>query len=261
VEEPVPHPTGRERLIVALDVPSVQRAATVVDRLSNISFFKIGWELFLAGVMKGELRALLDQLSGRRIFLDLKVPGDIDNTVGAIVGLCVEAGNIEFLTLSESTRARTIRAAADARKGGSSPRLLTVPLLSSLDASDLRQELGPDVSAEDYIVRRATASIQAGCDGVIASGRAIQACRERLPEGALIVSPGIRPSGGSINDHKRSSTPAQAIAAGSDYLVVGRPILQAPDPQEAAREIIDEMDAAFRDRAALFHVEHLVDSD
>jgi orotidine-5'-phosphate decarboxylase len=237
---------GHDRLIVALDVPSAHEAMTVVNRLTNVSFFKVGWELFMAGVLKGDLRQLFELLASKKVFVDLKVPGDIDHTVTAVVDLCIELKNVKFLTLSESMPIKAIAAAGAARaaKQSENPKFLTVPFLSSLDESDLRATTGAAVTLEQYILGRATAALQAGCDGVIASGEAIRLCRQHLPAHALIVSPGIRPTGSPTNDHKRFTTPGQAIHLGADYLVVGRPITQAPDPLGAAQRIIDEIDEA-----------------
>ncbi|MGE0703829.1 MAG: orotidine-5'-phosphate decarboxylase [Vicinamibacterales bacterium] len=242
---------GKDRLIVALDVPSPAEAAAVVDNLPDVSFYKIGWELFMAGVMKGELKPLLDRLKSKRLFIDLKIPGDIDNTVGSVVRLCVEIGNVELLTVSESMAPKTIGAAAAARQGSQNPKLLMVPLLSSLDAADLRGMAGPEVSVEQHILRKATNAMRSGCDGVIASGDAIRLCRENLPEGTLIVSPGIRRAGSSTDDHKRLTTPGDAIRAGSDYLVVGRPIVKSENPAEGARRIIEEIDLALQEAGRL----------
>jgi orotidine-5'-phosphate decarboxylase len=180
------------------------------------------------------------------VFVDLKVPGDIDNTVGAVVGLCSDLGNVRFLTLSESMPAKAITAAAAvrARKGRKDPRFLTVPFLSSLDQSDLPRFADGAQTLEQHIVRKAQGALAAGCDGVIASGEAIVVCRRSLPPGTLIVSPGIRPTGTSTDDHKRHTTPGEAIRLGADYLVVGRPILQASHPHAAAARVIDEITVA-----------------
>jgi len=138
-----------------------------------------------------------------------------------------------------------IRAASAARAARNSahPKFLTVPVLSSLDASDLPAGAGGENGVEAVIVKRARAALDAGCDGIIASGDAIQVCRRAFPS-TLIVSPGIRPAGASTDDHKRHTTPAEAIRLGADYLVIGRPILKAPDPRAAAQRIIEEIDRA-----------------
>jgi orotidine-5'-phosphate decarboxylase len=179
------------------------------------------------------------------VFVDLKVPGDIANTVAAVIDVCVD-NNVTFLTLSESMPLPAIAAAKAARTARHSdiPKLLIVPFLSSLDASDLPAASGGERDLETYILGKAHAAIDAGCDGVIASGQAIQVCRRAFARPTLIVSPGIRPAGASTDDHKRHTTPAEAIRLGADYLVVGRPILKDPDPREAARRVIAEIDGA-----------------
>jgi orotidine-5'-phosphate decarboxylase len=178
------------------------------------------------------------------VYVDLKLPGDISNTIAAVIDACVNM-NVELLTLSESMPLPAIRAARAARaaRNSSHPKFLTVPVLSSLDASDLPAGAGGENGVEAVIVKRAQAALDAGCDGIIASGDAIQVCRRAFPS-TLIVSPGIRPSGASTDDHKRHTTPAEAIRLGADYLVIGRPILKAPDPRAAAQRIIEEIDRA-----------------
>jgi orotidine-5'-phosphate decarboxylase len=231
---------GAERLIVALDVPTVDEALRAVKDLDNVSFFKVGLQLFMAG----GLPTLLQSLREKRVFVDLKVPGDISNTIAAVIDLCV-AHDVTFLTLSESMPPAAIRAAAAARRArGSSLKLLTVPFLSSLDADDLLETTGTAESLETHVLKRAKQAIDAGCDGVIASGAAIQWCRTAFPRPTLIVSPGIRPAGAATDDHKRHTTPRDAIRLGADYLVVGRPILRASDPRAAADRVIREIDAA-----------------
>lgn len=236
--------TGRDRLIVALDVPTMDEALRAVERLDNVSFFKVGLQLF----MTGGLLDLLRSLRHKHVFVDLKVPGDIANTIAAVVDACVSM-NVMFLTLSESMPAPAIAAATAARaaKGSPNPKFLTVPYLSSLDADDLTVEAGG--SLEAYILRRARAALAAGCDGVIVSGAAIGLCRQALPADAIIVSPGIRPAGASTDDHKRSTTPGDAIALGADYLVVGRPILKHSSPRDEAERIIDDIDRALGRRS------------
>jgi orotidine-5'-phosphate decarboxylase len=218
----------------------------LVDRLDNVSFFKVGWQLFMTGVMGGDLRTLMQRLAHKSVFVDLKIPGDIDTTIGAVVDLCVDFRNVKFLTISESMPARSIAAAKAARsaKHSEDPKFLIVPLLSSLDQSDLRSIAGDTLTVEQFIVARATAALKAGCDGVIASGQAIGLCREQLPADTLIVSPGIRPAGSATDDHKRHTTPAEAIRMGADYLVVGRPIVKDADPNQAAGRVMSEIDEA-----------------
>lgn len=232
---------GADRLIVALDVPSVGEALSAVERLDNVSFFKVGLQLFLTG----GLPDLLQSLRHKQVFVDLKVPGDIANTIAAVVDVCV-ANRVTFLTLSESMPPPAIGAAKAARdaRHSSNPKFLIVPYLSSLDAGDLSAIATGERDLDAFIVKRARAAIDAGCDGIIASGPAIQVCRRAFAHPTIIVSPGIRPAGRSADDHKRHTTPSEAIRLGADYLVVGRPILKDPDPREAARRIIAEIDEA-----------------
>lgn len=240
------HLTGRERLIVALDVPIVDEALRVVDQLDNVSFFKVGLQLFITG----GLPTLLQSLRHKQVFVDLKVPGDISNTIAAVVDFCVST-NVRLLTLSESMPPSVIAAAKAARtaKHSPHPKFLTVPYLSSLDAGDLPVEASDARDLDAYILRRAGAALAAGCDGVIASGTAIRLCREAFPEPTIIVSPGIRPAGASTDDHKRSTTPAEAIRLGADYLVVGRPILKHSTPRDEAERIIAEIAGALAQRS------------
>jgi orotidine-5'-phosphate decarboxylase len=239
----VPSLTGKDRLIVALDVPRVNDALAMVAQLDNVSFFKIGLQLF----MTGGLPTLLESLRQKRVFLDLKVPGDISNTIAAMIDACVDA-NVAFLTLSESMPPQAIAAARAARaaKRSEEPRLLSVPYLSSLSAEDLRTIAAGERDLDAYIVKRAHAALRAGCDGLIASGSAIALCRRHFGRSVVIVSPGIRPAGAGADDHKRYTTPGAAIRAGADYLVVGRPILKAASPRDAAQRIIGEIDAALK---------------
>jgi len=238
----IPDPLrGKDRLIVALDVSSVDEALRAVERLSNVNFFKIGLQLF----MTGGLPTLLEALREKQVFVDLKLPGDISNTIAAVVDLCV-AQHVAFLTLSGSMPPAAIRAAKgarDARRSGS-PKLLTVPFVSSLDAGDLAEMAGGRSDLETYVLNLGRLALDAGCDGIVASGDAIRWCRTAFPGSTIIVSPGIRPAGAGADDHKRSTTPADAIRLGADYLVVGRPILKSPDLREAAERIIREIDAA-----------------
>lgn len=237
---PVQDLRGKDRLIVALDVNTADEALEVVDVLDNVTFFKIGWQLYITG----DVFRLLERLQekGQRIFIDLKIPGDIGNTLKSVVERCAKF-NVKFLTLSDSVPLSAITAAREARGQKEDPKLLIVPLLSSLDSEDVR-EIAQESDAETYILRRALSAINAGCDGVIASGDAIRVCRRAFGEAIPIVSPGIRPAGSSTDDHKRHTTPTKAIELGADYLVVGRPILKDPNPRQAAQRIIDEIDAA-----------------
>lgn len=235
---------------MALDVSTHEQAFELVDKLDNVSFFKVGLQLFLAGDVLGFIQKLQDKRAGQGgVFVDLKLSGDIGNTITKLVEGCM-ALNVKFITLVESvplaiTRT-TIQAARAARGTARDPRLLMVPLLSSLGADDLRQTRSDgDVNA--YIVERGRDMLNVGCDGLIVSGEAIRACRDAFGPTVDIVSPGIRPDWSSSDDHKRHTTPSAAIRMGADYLVVGRPITKARDPRAAAQRVIEEIDEALED--------------
>jgi orotidine-5'-phosphate decarboxylase len=237
---------GKDRLVVALDVPTVEDALALVEELDNVSFFKIGLQLFLTG----GLSTLLAALRNKQVFVDLKVPGDIANTIAAVVDQCV-AAKVRFLTLSESMPPPAIAVARTARNAAGSqyPKLLMVPFLSSLGGDDLHFVSTEERDLDTFILKRARRAMDAGCDGLIASGDAIRLCRSNFPQ-AIIVSPGVRPAGASTDDHKRHTTPGEAIRLGADYLVVGRPIRNAANPKEAAARIIAEIDNALDGRPA-----------
>jgi orotidine-5'-phosphate decarboxylase len=243
----VPAQTGRDRLIVALDVPTVDEALQVVERLDNISFFKIGLRLYMAGALSGKLALLVERLRPHgQIFFDLKFPGDIDTTIATVVADYKDSPHVKFLTLNEFMPVAAIRAARLARGDSPTPKLLMVPYLSSLNGTDDLRAVYGEQDFETFLLKRAHAAIDNGCDGLIASGNAIAVFRAAYPKtsGVVIVSPGIRPAGTSTDEHKRFTTPAEAIRLGADYLVVGRPILKSPDPRDAAERIIAEIDAA-----------------
>jgi orotidine-5'-phosphate decarboxylase len=228
-----------DRLIVALDVPAIAEARMLVDQLDGVvSFFKIGlWLLFAAGFER-----LIDDLVARnkKIFLDAKM-FDIGETVRQGVTRAAERG-VSFVTVHGD---RDIIKAAAEGKAGSELKILVVPVLTSLDADGLR-ELGYGGSLAERIVAGAKTSWACGCDGIIAAPQdnPNQIRRAAGAEGLLVVTPGVRLAGGARDDHKRSGTPAQAIAAGADYLVVGRPIVKSSDPAGAAVRIIEDMRGA-----------------
>jgi orotidine-5'-phosphate decarboxylase len=236
-----PKPAARERLIVALDVPEKAEALAIVRELEGlVSFYKVGLEL----LMRGGIEELIRELTrDKRVFLDLKLPGDIDETVRRAVQLAADMG-VTFLTLSATSEPPAIRAAHAGRGAAVLPRLLFVSYLSSRDEGDYRAaQPGSDVPFTEHVVERSRMALESGCDGLIASGELIRTLRASFPR-AILVSPGIRPAGTATDDHKRASTPGAAIAMGADYLVVGRPIRNAENRRLVAQGIIGEIEQA-----------------
>lgn len=236
---------AHDRLIVALDVSTHDEAAALVDVLDNVSFFKIGLQLLLAGDLFGLLARMRAARGGRgAVFLDLKIAGDIGNTITEFVRGAGRLGArfINFVEAADAAITTDMLAAGRAARGDAPfPQFLAVPLPSSLGRpSGLGSTADPARGVDGYIVDRGRAMLAAGCDGLVVSGSAIGACRRALPD-AVLVSPGVRPAGAAHDDHARSTTPAEAIRLGADYLVVGRPIRNAPDPRGAAQRIIDEI--------------------
>jgi orotidine-5'-phosphate decarboxylase len=230
--------TARDRLIVALDLASVAEAERAVVRLGDaVSFYKIGYELVLAG---GIPFAADLAHTGKKIFLDLKLH-DIGNTVARATDRAIELG-VTFLTVHAFPQ--TMRAAAAAR-GKSGLKILGVTVLTSWDDADVR-EAGYGVSLGDLVATRADQAKVAGIDGLVASPIEAAALRKQVGKSMLIVTPGVRPAGAGTNDQKRSMSPADAIKAGVDHMVVGRPILAATDPRTAAQAIVDEIEAAMK---------------
>jgi len=228
---------ARDRLILALDVPSAAEAAQLMSRVGDgVRFVKVGLELYAAAGPDVVRRA---RASGKRVFLDLKFL-DIEETVRRATVRVAEMG-VEFLTVHANRKA--LRAAVEGR--GEHPlKLLAVTVLTNFDAHDLR-DMGVQLSVADLVAARAKLAAEVGCDGVIASGEEPAVIRKIAADRFLIVTPGIRPAGTGTDDHARVSTPAHAIKAGADYLVVGRPIRDAADPQAAVEAIVAEMQAAF----------------
>jgi orotidine-5'-phosphate decarboxylase len=228
---------ARDRLIVALDVPSVDEARALIDTLQDsIGIYKIGLELLFSGGM-----ALASELASRgaRVFLDAKLL-DIEMTVERATAAIARTG-AHFLTVHAADR-KTLNAAVRGR-GHSRLKLLGVTVLTNLGPADLVQQ-GTDIPPAELVLHRAMLAKEAGFDGVVASGLEAAVIREAADSGFLIVTPGIRPEGGASNDQARIVTPAKAIAAGADYLVVGRPITAAGDPRAAAEAIVAEIGSA-----------------
>lgn len=230
-----------ERLIFALDVPTVEEARRLVLTLKEaVQFYKVGLELFLAGGASFELVDwLVDQ--GKKVFLDLKLY-DIPETVARAVRT-LRQRPVTFLTVHGDG---AILEAAGREKGDL--KILAVTVLTSLDRAGLR-ELGFAGEVSDLVLARARRAQETGCDGVIASGQEAKALRDHVGKDLLIVTPGIRPAHPSgirpADDQKRVVTVEQALRGGADYLVVGRPIRDAADPYEAALQIQGTIEGLF----------------
>jgi orotidine-5'-phosphate decarboxylase len=226
----------RDRLIVALDLPSVEAAESIVARLGEaVSFYKIGYQLAFAGGL-----GLAQRLAGngKQVFLDLKLH-DIGNTVANGVESVARLG-ASFLTVHAYPQ--TMKAAVAAR-GESGLRILAVTVLTSYDDSDLAAA-GYDFTVAELAAERAAQARDMGIDGLVCSGEEAAALRKIAGHRMVLVTPGIRPAGADAGDQKRIMTPASAIAAGADHLVVGRPIVAAADPKVAAQAIVAEIAAA-----------------
>ena len=225
-----------DRLIVALDVGNALAGLQLAERLGDaVNFYKIG-----LGMLTGGGLALAQELKdehGKKIFLDMKL-FDIGATVEAAVRGLVQF-DLDLLTVHGDP---TVVRAAKEGAAGSNTKILGVTILTSLDRADLDAALIKPGDLHELTVERAARAFEAGADGVIASPREAAAIRA-LPEsvGRLIVTPGVRPAGAALGDQKRVETPAAAIAAGADHIVVGRPIWQAPSPRAAAQAILAEL--------------------
>ncbi len=226
-------PAARQKLIIALDFETPQEAEALVATLGDgIGFYKIGFELALSGGLC-LARDLIE--SGKDIFLDLKLH-DIGTTVSRTCAQAAKLG-VQFLTVHAYPQ--TMRA-AKLGVAGSSLRLLGVTVLTSYDDQDLA-EAGYAYGVADLVARRAAQAREAGLDGLILSAHEVSGVRARFGKDLLLVVPGIRPGATEAGGQKRTMTPAAAIAAGADYLVIGRPVTRARDPRAAAEAILAEM--------------------
>ena len=228
---------SRERLIVALDVPTAAAAHKIVAAVGDSArIYKVGMQLYTA---EGPqiVRDLL--ASGRQVFLDLKYH-DIPNSVAAAVKEAAKLG-VRMLSVHASGGGKMLRAAVDAARNTSpSTLVLGVTVLTSLDNRDL-EHAGVRGNVGDQVSRLAALAISNRCAGVIASAKEAAALRAELGDDFLIVTPGVRPAGAVQDDQARIVTPSEAIAAGASYIVVGRPITEAADPATEAREILAQL--------------------
>jgi orotidine-5'-phosphate decarboxylase len=228
----------QDRLIVALDVPTSEEARALVERLSGaVGMFKVGHQLFTeAG------SAFVRELVGRgeKVFLDLKYH-DIPNTVAKAVARAAEMG-VSFLTV-HALGGRAMLEAAMGALPAMHTRVLAVTVLTS-HAEESLGELGIGGSLHESVLRLARLAKEANVDGVVASPHEVALVRDACGPGFLVVTPGIRPAGSEKGDQARAATPEAALAAGADYIVVGRPILQARDPRAAAEAIVAHLPKA-----------------
>ena len=217
----------RERLIFALDVSSVEEAKALVGQLGNsVMFYKLGLQLFMAGGYFELIEWLRER--GKKVFVDLKF-FDVPQTVKSAVMQLKNRG-AHFVTVHGNDK---ILEAAVAHKNGL--KVLAVTVLTSLDESDLK-DLGFECNVEELVYSRAKRALKIGCDGVISSGLEVPRLRRDIGEQFLIVTPGIRPVA-NVDDQKRTVDVKEAFLNGADYIVVGRPIKEAKDPQRAADDI------------------------
>lgn len=224
--------------MLALDVPTAAAAQGLLERVGNhIHIIKIGLELFTAEGPPIVQRVLA---SGKQVFLDLKFL-DIDETVKRATASVAGMG-VQFLTVH--AYGKTLKAAVEGRGNQLGLKILGVTVLTSQNVQDLR-EFGSTWSVEDLVIARARLASMLGCDGVVASGRESGIIRDAVGAGLSIVTPGVRQINAGVDDHARATTPRQAIEAGADYLVVGRPIRDAQDPIVVIEEIVAEMQTAF----------------
>jgi orotidine-5'-phosphate decarboxylase len=226
----------RDRLIVALDLSGVDAAEAMIARLGDsVTFYKIGYQLAYAGGLP-LVRKLADQ--GKKVFADLKLH-DIGNTVAKGVESVAKLG-ATFLTVHAYPQ--TMKAAVEAR-AGSDLKLLAVTVLTSYDDGDLHAA-GYRLGVSDLVEARTQQAQVLGIDGIVCSPEEAAALRKIVGHQMSLVTPGVRPAGTSFGDQKRIMTPAKAIAAGADYLVVGRPVMEASDPKGAAEAIVAEITQA-----------------
>jgi orotidine-5'-phosphate decarboxylase len=236
--------TAKERLVLALDVDDFKKAEELVGKLSDyVGVFKVGSQLFTA---EGTKVVNMINERGGKVFLDLKFH-DIPNTVARAAEVATKLGAYIF-DVHTSGGYEMMKAAAEASKkislslGVRKPLILGVTLLTSINQEILEKEIGVKKKLEEQVVHLAKLAKAAGLDGIVASSWEIKEIRKACGEDFVILTPGIRPAGKSSDDQKRVMTPREAIKLGADFLVIGRPIRNAANPVEAAKEILREME-------------------
>ncbi|MBU6184875.1 MAG: orotidine-5'-phosphate decarboxylase [Synechococcales bacterium] len=231
------------QIIVALDVPDFQDGITIVDQLPEVSFWKVGLELF---IRSGP--AILSALKERdkQIFLDLKLH-DIPNTMARACRVVTHFG-VDLLTVHATAGKTALQASIHAVQseahtmGVQAPRLIAVTVLTSFSPSDLASDLKVSLPLSDYALALSSSAQSIGLDGVVCSPQEARQLRNQCGKDFLLLCPSIRPSWAKSEDQQRVMTPIQAVQAGADYLVIGRPIIAAPDPKAAFQRIRDEID-------------------
>lgn len=226
-----------DRIIVALDVPGAEAAFSLVDRLGDaVSYYKVGAPLFtrVGPEVIGELKK-----RGKRVFLDLKYH-DIPNTVARAVESAA-ALEVDMLTVHATGGAAMMRAAR-AAAGDGGLRILAVTMLTSFGIDDAEQVWGKQLnSLREEVSRLAVLAAESGADGVVASALEAEAIKRRHGAGFLVITPGIRPPGSETGDQVRTGTPGEAVRAGADYIVVGRPVIEAPDPRAVVTQMHEDI--------------------
>lgn len=229
------------RLIIPLDVSGADEAMDLVRRLSGrVGMFKVGLELFCSAG-PAIVSRIVD--SGARVFLDLKfhdIPNTVAHAVSAVAGLGASLIDVHLSGGREMIRAAADALATAAPRGVEPPVLLGITVLTSLDAESLRS-IGVQAAPEQQVLTLARLGQEAGVGGVVASPRETAAIKAACGERFVVVTPGVRPAGSATGDQKRVMTPREAVAAGADYLVIGRPVTQAADPSRVLEDIAREI--------------------
>lgn len=239
-------PALSDRVIVALDYPDVASAQMLIDAVGDTaSFYKIGHQLAFAGGLDLARRLRED---GKRVFLDMKLL-DIDNTIAGGVASIAALG-VDMLTIHAYPKAMRAAVTAKQKVAADGLALLGVSVLTSMDDDDL-EEAGYGVSAQALVRQRAEQAVAAGMDGLVCSAEELADLRQDVSQNLALIVPGIRPAGSARGDQKRVMTPKAAMSAGATHLVIGRPITQAVDPQQAFTEILAEVEAGLSARAGL----------
>jgi orotidine-5'-phosphate decarboxylase len=226
-----------DRIIVPLDVPTLEAAISLVEQLPQVSFWKVGLELFVS--TGPEILQILKE-QDKRIFLDLKFH-DIPNTVMSACRSASQYG-VDLLTIHATAGRSALKLAAEAMHQSQSPtKLVAITLLTSLISRDLAFDLKVPLELPDYVLQMALLAQESGIHGAVCSPQEVNQLREICDPDFLLICPGVRPSWSITGDQRRVMTPAEAIAAGADYLVIGRPITAAPSPQDAWEKICQEI--------------------